>query len=246
MKHILIYGERRSGKSTMITEIAEKLNAEIYGYMTRRLQDTVEGFHPIYIHPAGEYLNKVHDMEAEVPGSSRGVMIEGLQYVDENLIAWCDGKKHEPNIEAFDWLGAGYIREAYDNYSKQDVNNDILIEEQSVVKRNAAEGIDESTTADNCWNLMNENEVSDRIIIMDEIGFLEGQAKVFRSTVMEALKGSIPVIAGVKMYPECDFTNEIIGLDNVYVFRLTPENREEIRSQVVGVIVNEWGLKFDK
>lgn len=90
-KHILICGERGIGKSTLIEKLLKEIKIPIYGFFTKRLAADETGFHPIYIHEAGE---------------------KSRSYEESNLIGTCDSKIHNVTIEVFDTLGAKYIKKA--------------------------------------------------------------------------------------------------------------------------------------
>ena len=91
--HILICGDVGAGKSTLIRRLLLQMDLPIYGYITKRLDNDADGFHPIYIHPAGQ------------PTEQR-------VHTDENLIGTCNRKIHNIRLNVFDTLGAQYIRSA--------------------------------------------------------------------------------------------------------------------------------------
>ena len=90
-KHILICGERGAGKSTLIERLLRACPLPRYGFITKRTEPDENGFHPIYIHPAG---------------TTERILTE------ENRIGVCNGKIHRPAEEVFDRLGTEYIRSA--------------------------------------------------------------------------------------------------------------------------------------
>lgn len=90
-RHILLCGGRGAGKSTLIKRLLEHNALPVYGFYTRRLDADETGFHPIYIHPAGE---------------------KERLYAPQNLVGTCNGKAHDVSLEAFDTLGVRYIAQA--------------------------------------------------------------------------------------------------------------------------------------
>lgn len=86
--HILIGGERGAGKSTLIEKLLQSNARPVYGFITKRLEADATGFHPIYIHPAG--------------AAERA-------YTQENLIAMCNSKIHDPALDVFNVLGVRYL-----------------------------------------------------------------------------------------------------------------------------------------
>ena len=88
-KHILICGEVGVGKSTLIQRLLTQNTRPIYGFITKKLEPDENGFHPIYIHPAGA-IERVHK--------------------EKNLIGTCDRKIHNINLDAFNTLGVSYLQ----------------------------------------------------------------------------------------------------------------------------------------
>jgi nucleoside-triphosphatase len=89
--HILIYGEIGSGKSTLISRLLAHNTRPVYGFLTKKLEADENGFHPIYIHPAGS-VTKL--------------------YGECNLVGTCDKKIHNVNFDAFNTLGVNYLKAA--------------------------------------------------------------------------------------------------------------------------------------
>lgn len=95
-RHILICGERGVGKSTLIEKLLAASSRPRYGFITKMRPAGPDGFHPIYIHPAGQ-------------------PVEERVYTDGNCIGTCDSRTHRPNLDAFIVLGVRYIEEAKPN-----------------------------------------------------------------------------------------------------------------------------------
>lgn len=91
--HILISGERGVGKSTLINRLLDACPRPRYGFITKMEPAGADGFHPIYIHPAGQRLAE-------------------RVYTQDNCIGACDSRTHRPRVEVFDTLGVRYIRAA--------------------------------------------------------------------------------------------------------------------------------------
>ena len=88
-KHIFICGEVGVGKSTLIQRLLAQSTRPLYGFITKKLDPDENGFHPIYIHPAGD---------AE------------RFYEERNLIGTCDRRIHNINLDAFNTLGVSYLQ----------------------------------------------------------------------------------------------------------------------------------------
>ena len=88
-KHILICGEVGVGKSTLIQRLLIQSTRPLYGFITKKLEPDENGFHPIYMHPAGR---------------SKRV------YEQKNLIGTCDRRTHNINLDVFNTLGVSYLQ----------------------------------------------------------------------------------------------------------------------------------------
>ena len=88
-KHIFICGEVGVGKSTLLQRLLAQSTRPLYGFITKKLDPDENGFHPIYIHPAGA--------------------IERV-YEETNLIGTCDRRIHNINLDAFNTLGVSYLQ----------------------------------------------------------------------------------------------------------------------------------------
>ena len=65
------------------------------------------------------------------------------------------------------------------------------------------------------------------LIIMDELGFLETKAPVFRHAVMERISGDIPVL-GVIKGSKTEFLNDVRTHPKVEIRMVTVENRNTV------------------
>ncbi len=92
-RHILICGERGAGKSTLIEKLLQACPRPRYGFVTKMRPAGPDGFHPIYIHPAGQPLAQ-------------------RVCTDANCIGVCDSRTHRPHAEVFNGLGVRYIQAA--------------------------------------------------------------------------------------------------------------------------------------
>lgn len=76
----------------------------------------------------------------------------------------------------------------------------------------------------------------DGIVVMDELGFMERDAKVFRAAVLARLDDDIPVLAVIKAKGGIPFLQEIREHPNVQLYHLTEENREALFYTLLPVI----------
>lgn len=83
---------------------------------------------------------------------------------------------------------------------------------------------------------LSESEGTSQLTIMDELGSLEKDAGKFRLAVMEALKSPIPVL-GVLRQGLPGWTKEIAERDDVRLFTVTEENREDLPEELAELIL---------
>ena len=81
------------------------------------------------------------------------------------------------------------------------------------------------------------NHPSDVLVVMDEIGNMEENAPDFRAAVMRCLAGPDPVIAAVKDRNDSPFLEAVLNHPDAAVYRITPENREELFETLLPVII---------
>lgn len=74
------------------------------------------------------------------------------------------------------------------------------------------------------------------LVVMDELGFLESKAPQFTQAVLEALDGPAQVIAAVKDRPDAPFLQAVLAHPKALVFRLTPNNRQEVFRQIQALL----------
>ena len=67
-----------------------------------------------------------------------------------------------------------------------------------------------------------------RIVVLDEIGSMEILSEPFRKTVMEALRGPLPVLATIRLGAQ-PFTDSIKDLPETQVVKLTRDNFGDVR-----------------
>ncbi|MDR0876173.1 MAG: nucleoside-triphosphatase [Clostridiales Family XIII bacterium] len=66
-----------------------------------------------------------------------------------------------------------------------------------------------------------------RLIVMDELGFMESEAEAFQSEVMRLLDGETPIIGVVKRR-DTPFLDRVRAHENVTVIEIRRDNRDEI------------------
>lgn len=91
MKHILICGERHSGKTCLTERLLRECRVPLYGFMTKIMVNRQDGYHEIYMFPAD---------------GSAGDMSE------ENYVGSCNTRQRTVNLRVFDTLGVKLLREA--------------------------------------------------------------------------------------------------------------------------------------
>jgi nucleoside-triphosphatase len=115
-KHIVLQGEKGSGKSTLIRKLAGETQRRAGGCLTRAVMNREKGYREIYMYPASFiYASEDQDTAAVTHGRLCGISADGV-------------RKAYPDV--FDTYGAELIRSA----SKQDL---IIIDELGVMEEQA-------------------------------------------------------------------------------------------------------------
>ena len=170
-KHILIYGERGSGKTTMIEKLLRVNRRPVYGFCTWMTPRREDGYHSIYMHPA-------HDTRREKR--------------TENYIGDCNSRERTVHSEVFETMGVECLKHS-----------------------------------------------TDGLIVMDELGFMEKDAKAFCAAVNQCFDGDTPVLAVCKARFDVDFLNALRAHPKVRPIELTIENRDAVFEELLGVI-EKW------
>jgi nucleoside-triphosphatase len=81
------------------------------------------------------------------------------------------------------------------------------------------------------------------LIIMNEIGFLESKAFEFTSEVKRILDSDKVVLAVIKSL-DCTYINSITAREDVSIFKVTEENKAEIKKKVLSIL-NSYNIALD-
>ena len=90
MKHILLCGRRRSGRSALIRSLLRDVTVPVFGYETVTMDTRPDGYHEIYLYPDGT---------------------ENPQRREENHVADCNTRERVIHPEVFDTLGVQLLRQ---------------------------------------------------------------------------------------------------------------------------------------
>lgn len=74
-----------------------------------------------------------------------------------------------------------------------------------------------------------------RLLVMDEIGFMETCSPAFCQAILTHLDGSVPVLAAVKD-KQLPFLEQVRTHPRCRTFHITEENRDELYSQVLAFV----------
>lgn len=72
----------------------------------------------------------------------------------------------------------------------------------------------------------------DGIIIMDELGFMENDAELFKAKVLKCLDSDIPVIATAKAGMDTEFLNAVLNHPNADVYYIDEQNRDRLYEEL--------------
>lgn len=87
-KHIIICGEKQTGKSTLIERLLEQCSVPVHGFYTRTTAKRPDGYHSIYLYPANS---------TDRPQSA------------ENHVGNCNSRQRTVNTKVFTQLGVQYL-----------------------------------------------------------------------------------------------------------------------------------------
>ena len=169
-QHIVLWGQRGVGKSTLARRLLEDWEGPVRGFITRSSPPDADGFRSIYLYAADDPAPVEHT---------------------RNRIGRTDRAAHTMWPEVFDGLGVELLR--------------------------AEPG---------------------SLILMDELGFLEQDAAVFRREVLRCLDGSIPVLAVIKHKTHIPFLQQIRAHPRVQLYEVTEENRDDLPAELSPLIRN--------
>ena len=91
MRHILICGERNSGKTALFERLLQECRMPVYGFVTSITTTREDGYHEIYMFPAGEADRTERK---------------------ENHVGSCNMKERMVNLEVFEQMGLRLLQEA--------------------------------------------------------------------------------------------------------------------------------------
>ena len=77
------------------------------------------------------------------------------------------------------------------------------------------------------------------MIVMDELGFLESEAKAFRAAVLGVLDGEVPVLAAVKDRMDVPFLHQVCAHPRAEVVPIDTQNRDALFHRLLP-IVKSW------
>ena len=90
-----------------------------------------------------------------------------------------------------------------------------------------------------------ENAERSRLILMDEVGRMEGAAAQFSARMEALLDGSVPILGVVQKIADTPLTNAIRKHPNVRVLTVTKENREQMAREVLRLVSRELDRTTD-
>ena len=171
-KHIFLTGEVRSGKSTVMQKVLDRLDVTVGGFCSGSGDARGEQERWLYLwDAAGEPVCE-----------------------ESHRVAYITQEERRAFPERFDALGCEALRRARE--SKVD------------------------------------------LILMDECGFLERDAKEFQTEVLRTLDGDIPVF-GVVRLRSSGWTDAIRNHPKVTLITVTEENRNELPGQILSLLKNQ-------
>ena len=78
-----------------------------------------------------------------------------------------------------------------------------------------------------------------RVIVMDELGFMESEAQAFRAAVLGVLDEDVPVLAAVKGRTDVPFLHQVCAHPRAEVVPIDTQNRDALFHRLLP-IVKSW------
>lgn len=97
-------------------------------------------------------------------------------------------------------------------------------------------GIDMEQFESLALSALEEAITAGKMVVIDEIGYMELKSRRFRELVLKALDSKPPVLATI-MRSRFDFPEAIKARDDVMLFTVRVDNREKIVEEIVEIIV---------
>ncbi len=89
--------------------------------------------------------------------------------------------------------------------------------------------------------LRNGREANVDLLLMDELGVFESRAKTFQKEVLKCLSSPIPVL-GVLKAKHSEFLDNIRSRNDVQIFLINEENRNDMRAEMDRIIRTLLGI----
>ncbi|MDR2162469.1 MAG: nucleoside-triphosphatase [Clostridiales Family XIII bacterium] len=232
MSHIFLTGARGVGKTTALS-----------GAMDRMVEagaisaDEIAGFRTAWIADELYILPYAPGSHGERPGGAaheRGKIPPGARPIARRT----RGKQVlEVHPEVFDEDGAAILRSA--------VHGQAGLPSVSKQPTQMSPAADAASTHSPCAELRPQTPQESRaappptppkLIIMDELGFMETDALVFRETVMSVLGGGIPVL-GVLRQDTGPFLGAVRGHPRVEVVEVTERTRDVLPRELAAALL---------
>ncbi|MGN0517883.1 MAG: nucleoside-triphosphatase [Acutalibacteraceae bacterium] len=157
-------------------------------------------------------------------GKSTLIRLLLSEYKLENIYGFYT-KKEAP---ADDGLCRVYIHDAHSN-------NRFYTDENFIGKCKNCHGMANPSAFDKLGVHLLEDIPQNAIVVMDELGFFENDARLFQSKVLEILSSGRTVFAAMKD-KETDFLNTLRSTEKNNIYNITEDNRDELAQRLISKI----------
>lgn len=82
-------------------------------------------------------------------------------------------------------------------------------------------------------------EKGGKLVLMDELGFLEEKADIFKGAVLQTLDNEVPVLGAIRDENDSRFLNQVRKHKKVKIIAVTEENRDSIHEEVLSLIFSK-------
>jgi nucleoside-triphosphatase THEP1 len=211
--HVFLTGLRGIGKTTIIARIVNNVVAggiasadDIAGFRTVWMSsDTETASETLYIVPY-EMANPVLPMHSAAKREPSIAPVLPVSACESSPAPTHIAAKREPSLAS-----ARPVAERDTANRALIVHPEVFDEDGVAILRAATESMTRRP----------------KLIIMDELGFMESDARVFQKAVMDTLDGDIPIL-GVMRRERNPFLNEVSAHEKVETVEVDKANRDEL------------------
>jgi nucleoside-triphosphatase THEP1 len=210
--HVFLTGLRGIGKTTVITKIV--CGAIAAGIVSA---DEIAGFHTVWT-----------NSHAMAPGATEACATESGDHRVHLVNCGADAAHNLPGNRGADAL---YILPYEPSASRLDASDIPTLARPVAVRDVKKQALSIHTEVFDEDGVAMLRATNPKLIIMDELGFMESGARAFQKAVMDTLNGDAPVL-GVMRWEGNPFLDAVRAHEKVSVVEVNENNRDDLPAQL--------------